>query len=122
MNAGLVILPRTTDKAKAFHEGTLGEYHYGCPLDQALFRFLGTTKEAFAKKVQTLQTDEKIAEWITMVFPKTQTEKDSFNNTERHKKPGDADSKSWLKSEQKRLGRNDYSTYFDNLDVDEKRF
>ena len=121
MNASLVILPRTTDKAIASNENTVGEYHYGCPLDQGLFDFLGVDKDAFAAKVKELGTDEKIAEWVESLG-KTKEEKDAFNNKMRHKQPDNEESKAWLQKEQERLGRKDYYSYFDNLDADEERF
>jgi len=121
MNAGLVMLPRTTDKCKAHLAETLGEYHYDCPLDKRLFTFLGVDAETFSNKVKELETDEKIAEWINSEFSKSQEEKNDFNNKARHAAPEDEESKKWLDEEKKRLGK-DYFTYFDNLDADEKRF
>jgi len=122
MNAGLVILPRTTDKAIASNENTLGEYHYNCPLDQKLFTFLGADSETFAAKVKEFENDdEKIAEWVNSEFSKSQEEKNEFNNKARHAAPDDEESKKWIDSERERLGK-DYFTYFDNLDADEKRF
>ena len=121
MNAGVVILPRTTDKANAFNAETIGEYHYGCPLDQSLFDFLGTNKDEFLAKVKELETDEKIAEWVES-FGKGQEEKDSFNNERRHSKPEDEGSKKWLQEQKEALGREDINTYFENLDADEKRY
>ena len=47
---------------------------------------------------------------------------EKFNNKMRHLKPDDEGSKKWLESEKKKLGRDDYFSYFDNLDADEKRF
>ena len=40
--AGVVGLGRTTDKARAFLAGTLGDYHFGkdCPHDRAVFHAL----------------------------------------------------------------------------------
>ena len=122
MNVGIVMLPRTTDKAKAHNAKKLGEYHYDCPLDKALFEFLGMNAEIFSKKVNELKDDEKIAEWIKNEFSRTQKEKDKFNNDMRHSKPKDKESQKWLDGEKKKLGRNDYFTYFDNIDADEKRF
>ncbi len=123
MNAGLVMLPRTTDKAIASNEETLGEYHYNCPMDQRLLTFLGVDHEAFAAKVKELENDdEKIAEWINSEFSKSLEEKTEFNNKMRHGAPEDDDSKKWLDGEKEKLGRDDYFTFFDHLDADEKRF
>ncbi len=119
MNAGVVMLPRTTDKAKAFNEGTLGEYHYNCPLDKAVLEFFGISAEKFAKKVKELKTDEKIAEWLS--GKKTQKEKDTFNNMMRHLSPDTPEKKQRL-AEQIKMHGKQVRTYFDNLDADEKRF
>lgn len=122
MNAGIAMLPRTTDKARAHNEGKLGEYHYNCPLDKQVLEFYGIDSETFARKVKELKTDEKIAEWLNKSYPKSQAEKDKFNNMMRHSKPHDEKGRSYFESEKKRLGRSDFSTWFDYLDADEKRF
>lgn len=36
---GLVSLKRAIDKAKAFNEGSLGEYDYDCPHDGHFFNY-----------------------------------------------------------------------------------
>lgn len=122
MIAGTVMIGRTKDKAVASNEGTLGEYHYNCPMDKKMFEFFGIDAETFAIKIKGLGTDEKVGEWIDAEFPKSKEEKDSFNNKMRHGVPEDEDSKAWMKQQQEELGRSDYSTYFDNIDADEKRF
>ena len=38
---GVVQLGRTIDKGRAAASGNLGEYHYNCSMDQAVFAFLG---------------------------------------------------------------------------------
>ena len=123
MNAGMVMLPRTTDKAIASNEGTLGEYHYNCPMDQKLSDFLGTDEKVFADMVKEFNGDDKeIAEWIETEFQKTQEEKEEFNNKMRHDVPEDEESKKWLEEQKKSLGKEDSFTFFDNIDADEKRF
>lgn len=62
--AGIVSLARTTDKARAYNAGTLGEYDYDCPHDKPLFDFLGTNGAEFATKVKELGTDAKIQAWV----------------------------------------------------------
>ncbi len=122
MNAGLVMLPRTTDKARAHLAGTQGEYVYSCPLDQRLFDFLGVDTDTFTRQVSQRQTDEEMAAWIDQEFAKSQQEKDAFNNQMRHHGPETEDRKKWFREQQEALGRDDYFTYFDNLDADEGRF
>ena len=122
MNAGLVMLCRTTDKARAHLSDTLGDYHYDCPLDQLLFGFLGTDAQTFAAQVEESEGDEEMAEWVDEQFPRSQAEKDAFNNTIRHRTPQDEEAQESFRQWQKDLGRQDYFTYFDHLDADEGRF
>jgi|SRR3989344_3073962 len=123
MMAGIVMLPRTLDKCKAYLANTLGEYHYNCPLDEGLFEFLGVGSEEFAKKVKESGSDEKIEKWARdKLKDKSQEEKDQFNNRMRHSIPEDEESQEWLESEKKRIGKDNYFSYFDNIDADEGRF
>jgi hypothetical protein len=46
---GVVQLGRTVDKGKAKVHGNVGEYHYNCPMDQAVFGFLGIDHEQFER-------------------------------------------------------------------------
>ena len=121
--AGIVMLPRTLDKCRAYNAETLGEYHYNCPLDKPMLAFLGVTAEGFAIKVRELVTDERIELWVKeKLSVKSKEEIEKFNNQMRHSMPDDEGSKEWLESEKQKLGRNDYFSYFDNIDADEKRF
>ncbi len=75
--AGIVMLARTADKAKAQAHGKIGEYHYNCPMDKAVFEFLGidherfleaakdgnTEIEALARKHAAAKSDAEIARW-----------------------------------------------------------
>jgi hypothetical protein len=65
--AGLVSLARTTDKARAFNAGTLGEYRYDCPLDKEVFEFLGIDHDEFAKQAGKL-VDVQLEEWVRSTF------------------------------------------------------
>jgi hypothetical protein len=64
--AGVAGLGRTTDKARAFLAGTLGDYHYGapCPHDSALFHVLHADPNEYAAAVGRLQTDDAIEAWV----------------------------------------------------------
>jgi hypothetical protein len=61
--AGVVMLARTTDKARAHNAGTPGEYHFGCGMDKHVLSFLGSDPKTFAKKVGELREDAKIEAW-----------------------------------------------------------
>ena len=122
---GLVSLKRTIDKAKAYNEGHLGEYDYDCPHDRPLFEFLGTNAEEFARKVAELDTDDRISDWVrTLLRGKTPVDIECFNEARRHwhPEPGDHSYDYFMKMrDQIAPGRDDVVTWFDLLDLDEKR-
>lgn len=62
---GYVVAARTLDKCRAEIAGTLGEYHFDCPLDKLFFDFTGIGAEQFRDEVATGATDGEIASWIT---------------------------------------------------------
>ena len=57
---GFAIASRTVDKCRASLAGTLGEYHYDCPLDNVLFSFKGINGEQFKAAVRAAKTYEEI--------------------------------------------------------------
>ena len=61
---GYVVAARTLDKCRASIAGTLGEYHFDCPLDNFFFGFTGITPAAFRDFVATGADDEAVAAWI----------------------------------------------------------
>ncbi len=123
---GLVSLKRAIDKAKAFNEGSLGEYDYDCPHDKPLFQFLGTDAQTFANKVRELETDDAIADWVQREYlsKKTPAEIEAFN-AERmrwHPEPGSPSGAYFVElRDQVAPGRSEIVTWFDLLDLDEKR-
>ena len=123
---GLVSLARTIDKARAYNEGKLGEYDYDCPHDKPLFEFLGTDGATFAAKVKDLKTEEAITDWIRKDFVATKSAADieRFNDDRMqwHPAPGSPSETYFGKlREQVAPGREDVVTWFDVLDLDEKR-
>jgi len=61
---GFTILARTIDKARAHLAGSIGDYHFDCPLDNVLFGFKGIKGEDFKAWVATDATDEEIVKWL----------------------------------------------------------
>jgi Domain of unknown function (DUF5069) len=123
--AGLVSLKRTIDKAKAYNEGTLGEYDYDCPHDKPLFEFLGTNGPEFAHKVRELNTDEAIVAWVqTLLAGKSAADIEKFNDarTHWHPDPGSHSEHYFVDLRDKIApGRPEVVTWFDLLDLDEGR-
>ncbi|MEM1444160.1 MAG: DUF5069 domain-containing protein [Verrucomicrobiota bacterium] len=61
---GYVVAGRTLDKCRASLAGTLGEYHYDCPLDNLFFDFTGISADDFKTQVATGASDEEMGHWI----------------------------------------------------------
>lgn len=61
---GYVLAARMLDKCRAELNGTAGEYHYNCPLDNMFLSFAGLDAEAFKDFVATGASDEQVGEWI----------------------------------------------------------
>ena len=124
--AGLVSLGRMTDKARAFNEGHLGEYHYDCPHDKPVLAFLGIDAATFAAKVAELKDDEAIERWVnvSLLPKKTAADIAAFNEERANWRPDpgtpSADYFAELR-EQVAPGRPEIVTWFDLLDLDEKR-
>jgi hypothetical protein len=61
---GYVILPRMLDKGRATITGKNGEYHFNCPLDQHLLKYLDLDPEALLAELKTGKGDGEILEWV----------------------------------------------------------
>jgi len=120
---GYVHLCRMIDKARAKAAGTIGEYIYPCPLDQALLEFLGIGGDAFYEAVTT-RTDQDILSWVkehaTVRSPK---EIEEWNTTFLSRKPQNEESLRHFLEVRNRIAphRTDVTTWVDLLDLEEGR-
>ena len=120
---GYVHLCRMIDKARAKAAGTIGEYIYPCPLDQALLEFLGIGGDAFYEAVTT-RTDQDILIWVkehaTVRSPK---EIEEWNTTFLCRKPQNEESMRHFLETRNRIAphRTDVTTWVDLLDLEEGR-
>ena len=123
--AGVVMLARTTDKATAKAHGDIGEYHYNCPMDQAVFGFLGLDHEQFFDVVKNAKGDDDIAAYVKpFADKKTPAEIDGFNTNfvSYTPEPGSDSEKGFLALRgQVAPDRTDVTAWPDLLDLDEKR-
>ena len=123
--AGVAMLPRTADKARAFDAGTLGAYKYDCPLDREVFGFLGIDQGEFARQAVALD-DRTLEEWVrsTFVAKKTSAEIEAFNLEflADAPTPGSESEQRFLKlRESIQPGRTDVTTWPALLDLEEGR-
>ncbi|MCX6905102.1 MAG: DUF5069 domain-containing protein [Verrucomicrobia bacterium] len=120
---GYVILPRMLDKGRALLGGSLGEYHYNCPLDQQFLEFAGIDPEALKAELAQGRSDGQILAWITLQakHPRTAAEIAAWSAFQEQRGPSDWDSREFYTDEHKRIGpdRADLSSWFDLLDLDD---
>lgn len=64
MIGGYVLAKRSLDKCRADLAGTIGEYHFDCPLDNFFFGFAEIKGSDFKDFVATGADDQAVAEWI----------------------------------------------------------
>ncbi len=122
---GIVQLQRTIDKGKAAAGGTLGEYHYNCPMDQAVFAFLGIDHEALLDVIKSAKGDQDITDYVApFIAKKSPAELDTWNAAWLKSGPekGSDSEKAFLELRgQAAPDRTDVTTWADVLDLDEKR-
>ena len=120
---GIVQLQRTIDKGIALAHGTIGEYHYNCPMDKHLFEFLGIDHEALLNVIKTNQAG--VAAYVApFVHAKSAAEIEEFNRGWLAYGPDLASEggKYFLELRNEVApDRTDVTSWADVLDLDEKR-
>jgi len=121
--AGFAIADRTADKCRASIAGTLGEYHYDCPLDNMLFSFKGINGDQFKTAVQAAKNYEDVGAWLMANGTKKTTAEiktwsDEMEAGSMMKNPEKRD---FFIGECKKLGLNPEKTsMFDWLEADDR--
>ncbi len=124
---GIVQLARTIDKAKMLATGGLGEYHYDCPMDQALFAEFGIDGKRLAHLVSEFVNDPARSADIEaylqpLIAKKSQTEIERFNLETLTKRPTGESLKHFEDLRAKIApDRTDVTSWPDLLDLDEGR-
>ena len=120
---GFAIAARTVDKCRASLAGTLGDFHYDCPLDNMLFAFKGINGDQFKEAVKKAAYYEDVGTWLQANgTPKTSVEirnwseqmiaTNPFTNPER---------RAWFSEECGKLGLDPATTtLFDWLEADDR--
>ena len=121
--AGIAQLGRTTDKAKAVAHGDVGEYHYNCGMDQAVFEFLGIDHEKYLDFVRNAKNDTEIEQYARQFTgKKSPQELDEWSRTWLSKQPT-GESLEFFEQLRSKIApdRTDVTNWPDLLDLDEKR-
>jgi len=120
---GFALACRAVDKCRASLAGTLGGYHFDCPLDNQLFSFKGITSKQFSVAVQQAKSYEDIGAWL-LVTGKAKTEKE-IEDWSAAQEGGSLmsvpDKQSYFVEDCKRLGLDPTkTTTFDWLEADDR--
>jgi hypothetical protein len=122
---GIVQLARTIDKGKAKAHGNLGEYHYNCPMDAAVFSFLGIDHEALLDVITKAKDDQEIKDYVApFIHKKSVAEIEAWNSEwlSHAPEPGSDGEKYFLQLRSEVApDRTDVTAWADLLDLDEKR-
>jgi hypothetical protein len=122
---GIVQLARTIDKGKAKAHGNLGEYHYNCPMDVAVFTFLGIDHEALLDVIRKAKDDGEISDYVApFIHKKSEAEIAAWNAAwlTSGPAPGSESEKFFYELRgEVAPDRTDVTSWADLLDLDEKR-
>jgi hypothetical protein len=120
---GFVILPRMLDKGRAAVAGKLGEFKYACPLDQRFLTFVGIDPAALKKQLSAGKTDGQVLEWINANAKNKPSVGEilAWSIAQEQRAPTDVDSRQYFNELHKSVApkREDISTWFDLLDLDD---
>ena len=120
---GYAILARMADKGRADINGTVGEFHFDCPLDNYLFGFKGVQGSDVRKELENGATNEDIAKWLDAHGePKTEEEKKAWSDQVEAARPYDnPEKKDWFIEVCGEAGVDpETSTLFDYLEADDR--
>jgi hypothetical protein len=121
---GLVQIGRTIDKGEATAKGTNGEYHYNCPMDQAVFAFLGIDHDALLDVIKHAKSNTEVESYVkTFIDKKSPQEIEAWNKAWLAHEPDNDDSRKFFLELRNTVApdRTDVTTWADILDLDEKR-
>jgi hypothetical protein len=103
--------------------GKNGEYKFNCPLDQQFFTHLQLDAEAFKTEVKAGKGDGEMLQWVQKNAGRKLAivEVIAWSSYQEQRAPADADTREFFTELHKQVGagRNDISTWFDLLDLDD---
>ena len=103
---GYVIMARMMDKGRATLNGTNGEYHFDCPVDNMLFGFKGVKGDEVRALLASGANDEEVLAWFNSHgTAKNESEIKAWSaGTEAGNPHDDPEKREWFDGECKRLG------------------
>ena len=120
---GYVLLARMADKGRATLNGTAGEYHFDCPVDNILFGFKGVKGAEVRPLLASGASDDEIAAWLdTHGTPKTAVEVTAWADSVEPSSPfNHPEKRDWFSQECSGLGlKPESTTLFEYLEADDR--
>lgn len=120
---GYPLLARAADKGRAAIAGTVGDFHFNCPLDNMLFGFKGVTGADVKALLESGKSNEEIAAWLDANgTPKTAEEVATWAaGLEGLTFHGHPEKGEWFDSECRALGLDPAkASLFDYLEADDQ--
>ena len=117
------LMARMIDKGRASISGTVGEYHYACPLDQSLFDFKGVKADDVKGVLQSGASDEEVLAWFNKHgATKSPAEVKAWSDGVVSYNPhADPEKREWFDGECAKLGLDPAkSTLADYLETDDR--
>ncbi len=120
---GLVQIGRAIDKGKALAHGNPGEYNFNCPMDVAVFSFLGIDHDALFEVIKNAKNDDEIYAYVKTFIDKKPAEEIERWNREWVSHQPEGESLQYFLNLRSQVApdRTDVMTWADLLDLDEKR-
>ena len=121
---GYALMARMIDKGRAAINGTNGEYHFDCPVDNMLFGFKGVKGEDVRAVLASGASDEEILAWFNSHgTPKSEAEIKAWSaGAEASSLHDNPEKREWFAGECKRLGLDPArTTLFTYLETDDRQ-
>jgi Domain of unknown function (DUF5069) len=117
------LMPRMIDKGRATLNGSVGEYHFACPLDQMLFTYKGVQADDVKAVLASGASDDEILSWFNGhgAAKSTDETKTWSTSVESYSPHVDPEKREWFDGECVNLGLDPAkSTLFDFLETDDR--
>ena len=117
------LMARMIDKGRATLNGTVGEYHFACPLDQMLFTYKGVQADEVKSLLASGASDEQVLAWFNEHgASKTAAETKTWSTgVESYSPHTDPEKREWFDGECAALGLDPAkSSLLDFLETDDR--
>ena len=117
------LMARMIDKGRAAVNGTAGDYHYACPLDEMLFTYKGVQADDVKALLASGASDEQVLAWFNEHgTPKSGDETKTWSTSiESYNPHSNPEQREWFDGECANLGLDpEKATLFDYLETDDR--